>query len=525
MDAERVWAVSAGRVRTLDPERPEAECVAVRGGTIVAVGTHDEVASSVDSAGEWVDLRPATLTPGFTDSHIHLTEWALARTLPDLSDAGTMEEVLGRVREVVESEAVDAWCELRGWDPSLRRQADLADLNDAAAGRAVALIAHDLHSGWLSGEAMRRLGIVAGRADPPGGELERDAEGRPTGIVREEALSWWYEGRPRPGGAARRRALADAQSELHVLGVTGVQSVEGPDAFSIVQEMARDRELRLRILHHFPRRHLDDLIACGLRSGFGDDWVRIGGIKIFTDGALGSRTAWMLEPYDDTEGRGIRRVEPSEFADDVARAARAGLASTVHAIGDAAVRMTLEALEAAGQEGLAIPHRIEHLQCVHPDDLDRAGRAGIIASMQPSHLLTDIPIAEAAWGEERCRGVYAFRSLRRAGATLAFGSDAPVERPDPRDGFYAALARRDRDGQPPEGWFPEERLSGQEVLEAYTFGPALAAGATGRQGRLAPGYPADFVAWDGDPAHDDPDEARSVVTVATVVGGLMVHRD
>ncbi len=387
----------------------------------------------------------------------------------------------------------------------------------------MALIAHDLHSGWFSSEALRRLGVEAGRDDPPGGTIERDANGRPTGVLRERALDWWYEARPRPSAAERRRAVLEAQAALHRFGVTGVHSVEGPESFRIVRDLEAADELRLRVLHHMPQRALGALIDCGITSGFGGPWLRIGGIKIFTDGALGSRTAWMLEPYEDTGERGIRRLDPDELADDVARAASAGLSSTVHAIGDAAVRMTLDALEAAPTERTAVPHRIEHLQCVRPEDLGRAGRAGIVASMQPSHMLTDIPIAERAWGE-RCRGAFAFRDLLDAKTVLAFGSDAPVESPDPREGIYAARTRRDRAGRPAEGWYPDQRLSGLEILRAYTVGPARAAGAGDDRGRLVPGEPADMVAWDRDLAAVEPDAVREAGVLATIIGGALVHR-
>jgi predicted amidohydrolase YtcJ len=270
-----------------------------------------------------------------------------------------------------------------------------------------------------------------------------------------------------------------------------------------------------------PQRYIDALIECGVVSGFGGDWVRVGGIKYFTDGALGSRTAWMLEPYADSEGCGIRRLEREEFAADVERAARAGLSATVHAIGDAAVRMTIDVLEAAGSSGLALPHRVEHLQCVHPNDLGRAAAAGIVASMQPSHLLTDIRLVEERWGGERGRRTYAFRSLASAGTVLAFGSDAPVEAADPREGFYGAMARRDRSGYPGEGWNRDECLSGLEVLRAYTLGPAVAA-AEPRRGKLAPGCQADFAAWGIDPVSAGPDEILGAEVVATVIAGEVV---
>ena len=523
MSHERTWAIHAGLIHTLDPGRRRAGCLAVRGSRILALGSRSEVESATGAGVEWLDLRPAIVVPGFTDSHVHLVEWALGSEKPDLSGLASMEQALERVQQEVSARPEDAWVEFKGWDPSWRRGADLEALDRAAAGRAVALIAHDLHSGWLSSEAMRRLSIAGKGEDPSGGEMERGPDGRPTGVLKERALDWWYEGRPRPDTAERKRAVLAAQKALHALGVTSVHSVEGADSFTLLQELEAAGELNLRVLHHLPYRYLDSALECGIRSGFGGERLKIGGIKMFTDGALGSRTAWMLEPYEDSEGCGIRRLEPDAFARDLARAAGGGLASTVHAIGDAAVRMTLDAMEAAPAGALATPHRIEHLQCVHPADLKRVAGAGIVASMQPSHLLTDRPLVDAAWGRRRARGTFAFRSLLDAGTVLAFGSDAPVEAADPREGFYAAIARRDRAGEPDDGWYPQERLTGAEVLEAYTSGPAYAAGDSGRRGRLAPGYDADFTAWNVDLTEVEPERILDAAPIATVLAGELVY--
>jgi len=520
----RVLVVRASRVHTLDEANPVAECVGMKDGRIVGTGSADELAALAGGDSEWLDVRPGVILPGFTDSHIHLSEWALGLDHPDLSGAGSMAGALAMVRQAAGAAPSEAWLEFKGWDPSWRSEASLEELDSAAAGRAVALIAHDLHSAWLSTEAMRRLGISRDRDDPFGGELERDEGGEPTGVLRERALDWWYQGRPEPAAAERRAAIREGQAHLHRHGVTGVHTVEGPVAFAAVERLSRDGELRLRVLHHFPQRFLDSLGECSIPSGFGDEWLRVGGVKYFTDGALGSQTAWMLAPYEGSRGRGIRRLEREAFDEDVRRAQATGLAATVHAIGDAAVRMTLDVLEAVGAVGLAVPHRIEHLQCVDPDDLARAARLGVVASMQPSHLLTDIPLIEKRWGRERGRYAFAFRSLLRAGTVLAFGSDAPVEAPDPREAFLAALTRQDRNGYPAAGWYPEERLSGMNVIAGYTVGAARAAGVAHRSGRLSPGYDADLAVWDTDLTTAAPEEIRAARVLATVVGGAVVYR-
>ncbi|HTG48847.1 MAG TPA: amidohydrolase family protein, partial [Gemmatimonadales bacterium] len=264
--------------------------------------------------------------------------------------------------------------------------------------------------------------------------------------------------------------------------------------------------------------------AAGVRSGVGSGWLRVGGIKLFLDGSLGSRTAWMLEPYEGSRDRGMPVAGEDAAVEAMGLAARHGIAVTAHAIGDAAVRQALDLLERLPRA--AVPHRIEHFQCVHPSDLARAARAGIVASMQPAHLLTDIPLVDKHWGK-RGRGAYAFRSLLERGTSVVFGSDVPVASVDPREGVYAAMERRAADGAPRDGWRLEERLGFEEVVRAYTLQAARASGTDRRLGRLAAGMEADLVAWEVDPAIERGDGAafRAGRAVLTVVGGRVVmHR-
>jgi predicted amidohydrolase YtcJ len=300
--------------------------------------------------------------------------------------------------------------------------------------------------------------------------------------------------------------------------------VEGMSVLAAFQRLERAGDLRLRVLFHPPVAALPELISKGIRTGRGSDWLTIGGVKMFLDGSLGSRTAWMLEPYCGTGDRGMPITTEQEARNAMTAAADAGLATTVHAIGDAAVRRALDLVSALPR--LVLPHRIEHFQCVQPLDVGRVGQAGLVVSMQPAHLLTDIPLVDRHWGA-RGEGAYAFRSLLSAGAHLVFGSDVPVASIDPREGVYAALERASLEGGPAGGWNKTQRLGFLETLRAYTVGAASAAGAGSRRGMLAPGYDADLVAWAVDPAveHDDGRAFRAGHAALTVVGGeIMMMR-
>jgi predicted amidohydrolase YtcJ len=323
-------------------------------------------------------------------------------------------------------------------------------------------------------------------------------------------------------------AILDAQTALHGLGITGVHSFPGihivdPAPLGLLETLRARGALRLRVLQHIALDRLDHAIALDLRGGFGGDWIRIGGVKMFLDGALGSRTAWMRRPYETTDDCGIQVLDEADFRAIVRRAAAAGIPATVHAIGDAAVDLALDVLSAPDTLVPAMPHRIEHVQCCPSERLRHAGEAGIVCSVQPAHLMTDWRVADRHWGPDRARTTYAFRSLLDGGAVLAFGSDAPVEPVDPRLAFVAATDRTDTRGDPGGGWVPGERITLDEVFRAYTVGPAFAAGLRGRLGELVPGAAADLAAWQGDPFDREGVDLLDLRCAATIIGGELVH--
>lgn len=517
--AERV---AAG---TRDPG-PAPDAVLVRGGVIAAVGGREELAVLAPDAAR-LELPGATLTPGLTDSHVHLIEWALARREVDLSDAATPAAAAHAVAEAARGVGA-GWIRGRGWNANRWGTfPDRALLDEAVPDRPVALQSHDMHALWVNSRALEAAGIDADTPDPPGGRIARDGNGRPTGILLENAATLVVRQIPEPGEGDVESAVLDAQAALHRAGITGIHSFPGvhvtrPDPLSLLESLRGRGLLRLRVLQHIPLDSLDDAIAVGLRSGFGGDWIRVGAVKMFLDGALGSRTAWLRAPYEDSSDHGVRVLPDEDFRDAVRRAAAAGLSTTVHAIGDAAVSLALDALSDPAVRPATLPHRIEHVQLLPLERAADAARAGIAASVQPVHLMTDWEAALRHWGEDRCRGAFALRSLLDHGTILAFGSDAPVEPVDPRLGLFAAICRQDKDGLPESGWYPEQRIDAFDSLRAYTAGPAAAAGEHAREGRLVPGARADIVAWDRDPLRVPPRELLEMRCIATLVAGTLV---
>jgi predicted amidohydrolase YtcJ len=507
----------ARRVLSLDPAN-SGDAVWWHNGRIAEVGRAAELARKIPPGIPSFDLPHALITPGFVDGHTHFAMWALGRRRVQLAAAPSREEA---VRRVAAASPVQGWIIGQGWDANRWTESPDRAALDAVQLGPVYLDSLDVHAAWVNSAALEAAGITRDTSDPFGGRIVRDASGEPTGLLLERAVELMTTHLPEPPPASLDAALLDAQAEAHRLGITGIHNVEGEVALASFERLVAADALRLRVLFHPPVASLGDLVRRGVRSGVGGEWLRIGGVKLFLDGSLGSRTAWMLEPYAGTRDRGMPISTEEDAGRAVRTAADAGIAAVVHAIGDAAVRRALDFLSSLPRG--ALPHRIEHFQCVHPDDLARAAAAGIVVSMQPAHLLTDIPLVERHWGA-RGRGAYAFESLRRLGTPMVFGSDVPVASIDPREGLYAALERRSEAGAPAAGWRAEEKLSFGDAVAAYTLGAAVAGGVADRAGALAPGRDADLVAWDIDPAAERGagDAVRAGRAIMTVVRGEVV---
>jgi len=496
-----------------------ARALLVRDGRIVATGDAGALAAAAPDA-ERFDAGGATLTPGLTDAHVHLVPWARARRQPDLAGARRRDDALARVRAALaglspgEAPLVGRGYDEHGWEAA----PDRASLDALAPTRPVLLHRHDFHALWVNSAALRAAGVGRDTPDPEGGRFERDAAGEPTGVVREHAVRAFATLESAAAPAVDDALLDEAAAALHAEGVT------------TVHDFQRDREDWLRMRALAGRRRLRVLQQVGPdlpggpdapACGEGDEWFRTGAVKLFADGTLGSRTAALLEPYDDAPGRGMALLTPEALAHEVGRAAAAGFAVAIHAIGDAAVRAALDAVEAhAAALGRApLPSRIEHVQLLDPADRPRFARLGVAASMQPQHFTSDAPVARRAWGA-RCRNAYPWRSLLEAGASLVFGSDAPVEPPLARHLLASATGRLTADGQP---FGPEQALPLDEALRACTRASASLAGGGLGPGRLDPGSPADLVVWDRDLHAATPRERAEARPRWTVLAGEIVY--
>lgn len=502
---------------------PGADAVLAAEGRIVAVGTAAALAARSPGARR-LDARGATVTPGLADAHLHFVPWACSLRQPDLRGATTRAEALARVSAALAADAgtgplVGRCWDSAGWEAPPHRAA----LDALAPERPVLLHSHDFHALWVNSAALRRAGVTRATPDTAGGLFERDAAGEPTGVARENAVRAFAALEQEAGDVVTPALLDEAAAVLHAAGITCVHDYQRNDAdFARLQALAGRR--RLRVLQHFGPEQMESLAAAGRASGDGDAWFRLGALKLFADGTLGSRTAALLEPWDDAPGTGMDLLAEDELRALVRRAADLRMGVAIHAIGDRAVRHTLDAIEAAlpGLRAAALPPRIEHVQLLDPRDRGRFAALGVVASLQPQHCIADLDAARSAWGA-RCERCYPWRSLLETGATLAFGSDAPVEPPRPWEGLHACVARQRPDGTPAGGFHPRERLVLDEALAAYTEGAAFAAGLAGTLGTLRPGAGADLVVWDRDLSSAPPEGILAARPAATVLAGEIVY--
>lgn len=511
----------------------EVEAVAARGGRLVAVGRNEAVRRWIGSGTRVIDLAGRRVVPGFNDAHVHFADGGQGLAGVQLRDAPSEVEFRDRLAAFATRIKPGRWILNGNWDHENWSPARLPtrQLIDGVTGQNPVFINRlDGHMALANTVALRLAGITRETPDPPGGAIVRDAAGEPTGVLKDAAMGLVYRVIPDP---TADELLESVRAALRYAAANGVTSVQDMSASATVlaayQQLLDRHELTVRVYAHQPLASWETLARVGIRAGFGNDRLRIGGLKGFADGALGSTTALFFDPYnDDQSTKGLpsdELVDEAAMLRNILGADRAGLQVAIHAIGDRAnqiiLRMFREVVEKNGPGERRF--RVEHAQHLRPEEIRRFAAQRVIASMQPYHLIDDGRWAENRIGPERARGSYAFRSLLDAGAVLAFGSDWFVAPMEPLLGIYAAVTRRTLDGKRPDGWIPAEKISVAEAVRAFTYGSAYAAHEEDRKGTIEVGKLADLVVLTEDILKIDPERIRETRVAMTIFDGKVIY--
>jgi predicted amidohydrolase YtcJ len=527
-----------GSFYTMNRRSPLASAVAIdtTSGRILAVGDDTEIRKLSGPLTDSLNIGGRTVLPGFIDSHIHLVHYAQSRLDIDLRGATSMEAAVELVRQRAELIPMGHWILGQGWDKNVwpgQQFPTRASLDSVTPEHPAALWDHAHHAMWVNTEALRRAGIDAQTPQPARGTIGREADGEPNGMLFEFGATDLVNSMiPSTDDTMLEGELENVLAELQSRGITGVHNIEDQESFRLLQRLHASGHLGMRVLLYLQKGSLPEAIQLGLQAGFGDDYLRFAGIKLFMDGALGPQTAAMLQPYAHQPGnRGLLTMDEQEVAGIVGAATEGGLGIAIHAIGDRAVRAALDGIEATLAENAARQpktrttiHRIrlEHVQLAAPADIARMSRLGVVASVQPFHAVVDRDTAERHWGK-RHRHSYAYKTLLNAGIPLALGSDLPVDTADPLRILHAAVTRRNDKEPDRTAWLSDQALTVSEALWAYTMGAAYAGGQEQHQGSLEPGKLADMVVLGEDPFTVPPDRLAGAQVVATLVGGHLAY--
>jgi len=537
-----------GKIFTADERGSLAQAVAIDGERIIAVGTNDEINSRFDAA-RTIDLGGKLVTPGFNDAHIHFVSGGQALQRVDLNGAQTLEEAKRRIAAKAKELPPGAWIQGRGWDHTLwggewpTRQ----DLDAVVPNNPVFVQRVDGHVSWANSLALKKAGVTRATEAPAGGEILRDSAGEPTGILKETAAGLVGRVVPDPTRAEASQAVELALQEARRFGLTSIHDNSPYEIIELYRQLLAQDKLTVRVAEWLNfetpvdrlKQQRDQFAALKIDPLR----IRLTALKGYVDGTLGSRTAAMLAPFADDPGNsGIPRRAPEELTKMIVERDAAGFQIALHAIGDKANRMALDGFDAAlkkrvsekltgdtsnkshlSSEGNLLRHRIEHAQVIAPSDYARFRALGVVASMQPSHAISDKRWAQDRLGEYRVQGAYAWHALRTHNVRVPFGTDWPVEPINPYLGLYAAVTRQSTDGQPPGGWWPQERLWIQEAIRCYTAEPAYASFEENEKGQIKPGMLADMVIHSRDLLTIKPEEILQTAAVMTIFGGRVVH--
>ncbi len=517
-----------GRIWTGDAHQPWAEAVAIRGERIIAVGSREEAARAAGEGAKFIDADDGLIVPGMIDSHIHLVDGGLHLTSVQLRDAATREEFVRRIGEFAKTAPAGAWITGGDWDHTVwgGELPERAWIDAVTPDAPVWMQRLDGHMALANTAAMRAAGVGDDVQDVAGGEIVRDANGRPTGIFKDNAMGLIDRAAPEPSLSQRLDATVAAMDYLAARGVTAVHHMGTWQDLEVFRVAHRRGLLKVRIYACTPLaqwRRLADEVA---KRGRGDEWLKIGGLKGYVDGSLGSHTAAFLEPFTDAPtDRGLLVNTTEDLETWTAAADAAGFQVAVHAIGDRAIRLQLDVFERVAKQNGPRDRRfrIEHAQHIAPDDIPRFAELGVIASMQPYHAIDDGRWAERLIGARRSETTYAFRSLLDSRAALAFGSDWFVAPPTPLEGIFAAVTRRTLDGKHPDGWVPTQKISVEEALRAYTSAAAFAAFSEESLGSLQVGNLADLVVLDRNLLETPGEDLAKASVVMTLMGGRVVY--
>jgi hypothetical protein len=515
------------RFYTFNPAQPIVERLVIQGRKIIASGSTNEVSQDSFPGAKIADLRGMTVLPAFTDSHIHLLEFGLS-LCRIACETPTKHECIQRVRERTKKSPAGKWVLGHGWNHNIWTDGspDKLDLDSFSVDNPIYLTHKSLHSGWANSVALNAAGISRNSPDPQGGLIGRFADGEPNGLIYEGAMRLVENAIPKPDEIEREAALSAAQVELHRFGISSVHDFDNWGCYETLSKMETEGNLKLRVVKNIPFPNLDQVIENGIKSGSGSELLSFGWLKLFADGALGPQTAAMLSPYQGSESSGILLLDSEEIIEIGQKAMSAGISLAVHAIGDRANREVLngyaQLLEGGCFSNLTLKPRSEHVQLINPEDIPRLVRMGVTASMQPIHAVSDRDMADRYWGN-RCDYAYAWNTVLQTGANLIFGSDAPVESPNPFWGFYAAISRSSVGTEASRSaWTPHQRINLNDALTAYITQPHLAAHPGFKSGRLQEGYFADLAVLPSDLFTLPEEEIASTVPAATMVNGEWV---
>jgi predicted amidohydrolase YtcJ len=517
------------KVRTMDDSKPQAEAIAVLGNKIIAVGSNEEVKGLIGERTKVIDAKGKLVLPGFNDSHVHFIEGGSSISSVDLRDAKSPEEFVRRIKEFASKLPKGKWIlngnwDHENWSPS---QLPTKEMIDAVTpDNPVFINRLDGHMALANSLALKLAGVDKNTKDVEGGEIVRDKDGNPTGILKDAAMNYVYRVIPEPTFEEKLEVAEASTNYAASLGVTSVQDMSAGTDVGVYQELLRRGKLKTRIYAVSPLPDWERWKRTGIHYAFGDPMLRVGGLKGFADGSLGSTTAWFFEPYLDAPNSvGLASDEMPKMYERVKEADKAGLQIMIHAIGDRANDEILKIYEKVEKENGTRDRRfrIEHAQHLNENLIKRFATQKVIASMQPYHAIDDGRWAWKRLDEKRLKGTYAFRSLIDSGAILAFGTDWPVAPLNPIMTIYAAVTRRTLDGKNPNGWIPEQKITVEEAIKAYTIGSAYAEFQENIKGTISVNKLADFVMLSDDIFSIDPNEIYKVKVLLTVVDGKIVY--